>query len=206
MSSFAGVADLEAFLQVEITTAAQVAAAERALAEATAAIQNYCRQTLSLVEDDEVTLDVFGAGDRLFLPELPVAAVSAVVEDGKTLAAGADYALGQYGILHRLGGARWARGVQVVTVTYSHGYGTLPDDIVAVCVRAASRAYQAGLRAAESDAVMGVTSKQLGDFSVSYTAETGGGGIGEGVMGASAARMLLLSEKDLLNRYRLRGA
>lgn len=206
MSSFASVYDLEAFLQVEITTAAQVAAAERALEEATAAIRNYCRQTLSLVEDDEVTLDVFGAVDRLFLPELPVVAVSAVVEDGKTLAAGADYALGQYGILHRLGGARWARGVQVVTVTYSHGYGTLPDDIVAVCVRAASRAYQAGLRAAESNAVMGVTSKQLGDFSVSFTPETGGGGIGEGVMGASAARMLLLSEKDILNRYRLRGA
>jgi len=40
---------------------------------------------------------------------------------------------------------------------------------------------------------------------VSFTPETGGGGIGEGVMGASAARMLLRSEKDILNRYRLKA-
>ena len=42
-----------------------------------------------------------------------------------------DYQLGQYGILHRVG-QDWATGIQIVTVTYSHGYGTLPDDIVFV--------------------------------------------------------------------------
>jgi hypothetical protein len=72
-----------------------------------------------------------------------------------------------------------------------------------VCVRAASRGYQAGLRAADSEGVLGVASKALGDFSVSYASEAGGGA-GEGVMGASAARMLLLSEKDMLNRYRIK--
>jgi len=36
---------------------------------------------------------------------------------------------------------------------------------------------------------------------VSYASEVGGG-VGEGLMGVSGARMLLLSEKDILDRYR----
>lgn len=200
MADFATVADIEAFLQVQITTPAQVASAQMALKDATAAIRNYCRQHLEWVNAETITLDSPG-GTRLFLPELPVNLVHHVVEDGITLVAGDDYKLGQHGILHRVG-AKWAAGIQVVTVAYSHGYAAIPDDITAVCVRAASRAYQAGLRSAEGEGVPGVASKQLGDFSVSFTAE-GGGGVGEGVLGASAARLLLLSEKDILNRYRI---
>jgi len=67
-----------------------------------------------------------------------------------------------------------------------------------VCTRAAARAYQAGLRSADADGIPGVASKSLGDFSVSFAGEGA-----EGVMGASAARMLLLSEKDILDRYRM---
>ena len=48
---------------------------------------------------------------------------------------------------------------------------------------------------------MGVSNMALGDYQVGYASEAGGG-VGEGVMGVSAARMLLLSEKDILNRYR----
>ena len=105
-------------------------------------------------------------------------------------------ALGNYGQLWRVN-RRWAVGNQIVTVTYTHGYSTIPDDIVAVCTRAAARAYQAGLRAEDAGGVPGVASKALGDFSVSFAAEGS-----EGVMGVSAARMLLLSEKDMLNKYR----
>lgn len=215
MADFATVADIEAFLQVEISTAAQIASAERALAEATAAIRNYCHQYLELVSDDEITLDVFGphrgaprvnyprtGGSRLFLPELPVVSVASVVEDGKTLTVDEDYKLGQYGILHRIN-AKWATGIGVVTVTYSHGYATIPDDIIAVCTRAASRGYQAGLRSAENEALAGVQSKSLGDYSVTFGSDQGGG-VGEGVMGASAARFLLLSEKDILDNYRIK--
>lgn len=201
MADFATVTDVANFLQVSISTGEQAAAAKRALTEASQAIRNYCRQHLELVEDDEITLDAKG-GTRLFLPELPVIEVSEVIEDGETLTADEDYKLGAHGILHRLGGARWAKGVQIIQVTYSHGYAELPDDIVAVATRAASRAYQSGLRAAGDDALLGVQSKALGDFSVAYASEQGGGS-GEGVMGASAARMLLLSEKDVLNEYRL---
>lgn len=202
MSNFADISDIEAFLQVEISTQAQIDAAARALVEITAAIRNYTRQHIERVDNEEITLDSSG-GRRLFLPELPVLAVASVYEDGTLLTANTDYKIGQHGILHRVG-RRWAAGIQNITITYSHGYSQIPDDIIAVATRAAARVYQAGLRSADSDGVLGISSKSLGDFSVSYASESGGG-VGEGVMGASAARMLLLSEKDILNRYRVKG-
>lgn len=198
MADFATITDLENFLQVAITTPEQIAAAARALSEASAAIRGYCHQYLSRVSNEKFTLDCFG-GNVVFLPELPAISVSKVVVDGATLANTA-YKLGKYGFLHRLNSQVWPKGVQNVEVTYTHGYNPIPDDIRGVCARAASRAYQAGLRAADSDAVSGVASKSLGDFSVAY-----GGEGGEGVMGASAARMLLLSEKDILDSYRIVG-
>lgn len=208
MADFCTVADVEDFLQVDIASDEDKAAAcARAIEEATAAIQNYCRQEIELVEDDSYTFDVpISRLTKLFLPELPVVSVASVVEDGDTLTEGADedYQIGNLGILYRQGGY-WAQGVQIVTVTYTHGYNDLPDEIEAVCVRAASRAFQAGLKAADGEGVPGIASKGLGDFNVAFQAEQGGG-MGEGVMGASASRMLLLSEKDMLNRYRVKGA
>ena len=203
MTNFATRADVEAFLQVSIAEAEQIVSVERALTEATAAIRNYCHQYLEAVADDEITLDS-GGGARLFLPELPVVEVSAVVEDGESLDVDDDYKMGQWGILHRVG-RKWAAGIQIVTITYSHGYATLPDDLIAVCTRAAARGFQSGLRAADDEAVVGVQAKSLGDYSVTYGSEQSGGS-GDGIMGASAARMLLMSEKDILNKYRIRGA
>lgn len=204
MADFCTVADVEDLLQRAISDADQVDSCERAISEASEAIRNCCRQQLDLVEDDEVTFDVPRARcTKLFLPELPVVSVASVVEDGEILVEGRDYQLGNHGVLHRKGGY-WAQGVQIVVVTYTHGYSSIPQDVVDVCTRAASRAFQAGLKAADGDGVPGVASKALGDYSVSFQAEQGGG-VGEGVMGASAARMLLLSEKDILNRYRIKG-
>jgi hypothetical protein len=200
MANFAGIEDMEAFLQVSISSATQIAAAERALTEATAAIRNYCRQHLELVADDAVTLDSRG-GTRLLLPELPVVSVASVVEDGEALTVTDDYKLGQHGILHRVG-AKWLKGIQVVVVTYSHGYAELPDDVVNICTRAASRAYQAGLTTVENEGALGVASKSLGDYSVAFQGDQGGG-VSDGLMGASGARMLLMSEKDILDQYRL---
>lgn len=200
---FCTVADVENLLQIEIE--ADDASCLRAIEEATEAIKNYCHQEIEEVEDDEVTFDVprFYL-KKLFLPELPVTSVATVVEDGDALTEGddEDYQLGNDGVLHRIDDY-WEKGIRIVTVTYTHGYATIPDDIVAVCTRAAARAYQAGLRSAEAEGVPGVASRALGDFSVSYV--SGGGGVGEGVMGVSGSRMLLLSEKDMLARYRYVG-
>lgn len=204
MADFCTVADVASFLQREISDAGQVTSCERAIAEATAAIKNWCHQEIELVAGDVVAFDVGPGRRKLFLPELPVVSVASVVEDGEILTGDEEYQLGNYGILYRVS-AYWASGIQIVTVTYSHGYATLPDDVVGVCVRAAARAFQAGLRSADSEGVPGVQAKSLGDYSVTFGAEAGGG-VSEGVLGASAARMLLLSEKDVLARYRVRGA
>ena len=201
MADFCTVEQVEDFLNLTIIdNADNVASCVRAISAVTEAIKNYCQQTIEQEADDEITLDCDG-GDMLFLPELPVTAVASVVEDDETLTVTEDYILGQYGILHRVG-RDWLSGVQVITVTYTHGYATIPDDIVDVATRSAARVYQAGLRAKEHEGITGVASLSLGDYSVSYGSEHGGG-VGEGVMGVSAARVLLLSEKDLLNRYRV---
>ena len=199
--TFATVSDLEDLLQVPITTEVQIASAERALREATAAVQNYCRQVLFRVAGDPVLLDGPGRA-RLLLPELPVISVEKVVENGVELVQGVDYLLGNHGLLVRVGRV-WPAGVRNVAVTYTHGYADpLPEDLRGVCARVASRVYQAGLRAAETLGVSGVSSKTIGDFSVSFTAESGGG-TGEGTMGVSSARLLLRSEMAILDRYRV---
>ena len=199
MADFCTKQDVENLLQIEISDKDKIASCARAIAEATEAIRNYCHQHIELVSDDEITLDCAG-GTRLFLPELPVTEVTEVIEDGEILTEDDDYKLGQYGILHRVN-QDWAAGVQIITVTYPHGHATLPDDIVGVATRAAARVYQVGLRASDTEGVPGISAKSLGDYSVSYASEVGGG-VGEGLMGVSGARMLLLSEKDILDRYR----
>ena len=194
MADFCTVEDLEQLLQVEIETEAQVAGAERACKDATAAILNYCHQVIELVTNETITRDCAG-GTQFFLPELPVVSVAEVVEDDEVLVEGDDYKLGDYGILHRVD-AKWAVGVQIVEVTYSHGLAApLPDDLVGVCTRAAARQYQAGLKAASTDGVPGISSLSLGDYSVGYTESLGSEGMG-------GARILLLSEKDFLDKYR----
>jgi hypothetical protein len=197
---FCEVEDVEALLNLSITDAADIASCERAITAVTEAIKNYCQQEIELTTDDEITLDCSG-GDMLLLPEMPVVSVASVIEDGELLTVTDDYILGQYGILHRVG-QDWLSGVQIITITYTHGFTTIPDDIVDVAARSAARVYQAGLRAKEHDGITGIASLSLGDYSVSYGSEHGGG-VGEGVMGVSSARALLLSEKDILNRYRL---
>lgn len=199
---FCTVGDLEAFLQVEIA-AELTESANRAIAEATAMVRNYCRQYLSLVEDETLVVDGVG-GTRLFLPQLPVISVAEVVEDDETLTATDDYKLGQWGILHRMGGSEWATGIQNIEVVYSHGYEEIPDDVASIATRVAARAFQAGLRAADVEGVPGVMSKHLGDYTVAFGSEHAGGSSGESVLGASAAPVLLRSEKAMLDGYRVK--
>jgi len=193
---FCRITDLADFLQIDVDEPA----AARAITEATAAIQNYCHQLLWRVTNDAYTFDVETAQAKLFLPELPVISVLSVVEDGTALTVTTDYKLGRNGILHRVDDY-WLEGIGTVVVTYTHGYeeDDIPEDIVAVCTSAASRRYQAGLLSADSLGVPGVASKSLGDYSVSFHPVGGS----EGTMGASGARLLLLSEKEMLDRYHL---
>jgi len=197
MTTFCSVADIDAFLHIPIE---QWHSAQRAIEEATAAIQNYCHQHLAYVANDTITLDSSGS-PVLLLPELPVLSVRSVTEDGILLDP-TEYKLGASGFLWRVG-RNWTSGIQVVTVIYDHGYIVIPEVIVAVCTRAAARAYQAGLRAEEAGGVPGVQSTSLGDYSVAFGSEQSVGA-GEALLGASAAPMLLRSEMAMLNNYRVK--
>jgi len=193
---FCTVQDLENLLQVDIPTE-KTTSAEAAIKSATEAIRNYCHQYISAKTNETLYIDGNGK-TRLFLPELPVTGITSVADGLETLTADDDYKLGQYGVLYRLGGNVWTEGIQNIKIVYSHGYDPIPDDIVSVCARAASRVYQAGLK---SEAMNGIAvqSLGLGDYSVTYGQEN----IGEGYAGVSGVRLLLMSEKDILNRYRL---
>ncbi len=199
---FCTVIDVELLLQIEISEPAAIESVERAIREVSAAIRNYTHQHLSL-DTSTITLD--GQGHEIVnLPELPVRDVIEVWEDNELLNAGDDYLLGQHGILYRMPrGRKWNNAIQSIEITYEHGYDPVPDDIVGVATRAAGRVFQAGLRSSASFGISGMAALGLGDYNVSFGAEAGGG-VSEGVLGVSAARMLLLSEKDILNRYRHR--
>lgn len=98
-----------------------------------AMIRAYCRQTISLVTDDDVFL-VGTPSRRLLLPEPPVVEVSAVALDGHTIT---DYRATRSGALWRDAG--WGDASSEVEVTYSHGFDPVPLDIVAVCNMASTR-------------------------------------------------------------------
>lgn len=194
---FCQVADLADFLQIEISPADL--SAIQAITDATAVIKAYTNQTLDKVTDDTETFDnVFG--NKLYLRQFPVISVTSVIENGITLVDGIDFKLGNHGVLYRLN-ALWSYGIQNIVVTYTHGYAVVPDIARIVCMRVASRVYQAGKRSAETSGVPGISSKTLGDFSVSYEGESGSNDPAKGV---SAARTLLISEKELLDTLRYR--
>lgn len=197
---FCSVGDLEDFLHLSITNAPS---ALRAIEGATAAIQNYCHQHLTAVAGDVVTLRSRGQG-VLILPEQPVTAIASVVENGTALVNETDYTWETNGLIHRWPGA-WRLTTSIfgtVVVTYSHGYATIPQPIREVCIRSASRAYQAGLRASAMAGVPGVASEQLPDYQVAYAPDTAAGGASS--LGASASPFLLPSEQVMLSPFRMK--
>lgn len=121
------------------------------LAEASALIRNYTRQTITQVLGDEIVLD----GDystTLVLPELPVTDVTKL----ETLESDAtwtevdttSYSFSRAGVVTYTDGwpswpyySRFPSGVQNIRVTYDHGYETIPDDIRHACVQIAARLY-----------------------------------------------------------------
>lgn len=192
MTSFATTDDLASYLQATVDPAS----AQLALDLATALIQNETRQTLSYISDDTVILA--GNSAVLLLPERPV--VGTPVVNG--LVPSAVYRFDPpdrltYGVPSgNLAAAQYANGPDPVygvwplqvSVTYSHGYQTIPDDIRGVCISVAARAYSnpSGLRG-----------ETIGSYSVQYA---GAGDIL--VPGISLSD----TEKKILGKYRRRAA
>jgi hypothetical protein len=148
--AFATTDDLGTYLGRAVENTAQ---ADMALALATGIIRAETGQTLSLVEDDEVTL-LGSAYAKLALPERPVIAVSSVsgesVNDDEWTRQGASL-------------TRWYGWPDVVTVTYTHGFAVIPDDVKAITLAVAAR-----ILAANDPNAPAVTREQIGSYSVEY--------------------------------------
>lgn len=132
---FATAAELAATMQAPV----DAAAAELALASASAVIRRWTRQTITRVVDDKVQLRVIDCGE-LVLPQRPVVSVSEVTVHALTLN---DWVLSGDRLLrtggwHRLPGTTTYPDPGLVQVIYTHGWDEIPDDVRAVCLDLAS--------------------------------------------------------------------
>lgn len=189
--AFATEAELEAYTgtSIDSTRAALL------LDTATGAIRAHTGQTISRVTSDTVILPG-NYSAALELPERPVIAVSTVKIDDTTLTLDSDYVWdGRWTLLRGTNvtgvlvindgplvstSGDWGGPGAQVTVTYTHGLATVPDDIKGVCLALAARSLQSP---------DGVNSESIGTYSVTY-GRTGG------------AVSLLDDERRLLDRYR----
>lgn len=181
----ASVPEFATYLQRDLT-AEESATAELLLDLASAAIRSYTGQTISLVEDDTVTLKVRACAIRL--PQRPVIDVTAVVS-GETAVLHTWTAGPQIWLAGSLPVANLAadyRAPSYVQVTYSHGYAAIPGDIKAVVLQVAGRAM--GTTADHT----GVQSENIGGYAYSV-----GGAAASGAVG------LLAGERAVLDRYKM---
>lgn len=117
----------------------------------------------------------------LLLPSLFVTAVSSVSDDGTALTVEDDYTWSPAGVLTRLG--YWS--TKLITITYTHGYDTVPAEVTGVVQGVAQRAVQNP---------GSLVRTQDGPFADTYS-QTG--------FNQSLPLALLDAEKDILRRYRI---
>lgn len=185
MADLATPDDVVARLGRDLTSveAAKVAAL---LTDASASVRNYTHQTISQVVGDTVQVSV--RNGKLRLPQRPVTAVTSVNNLGALPLyyqwLGNDtIAMGPTGI-NAFGWEPFRNPVGTVQVVYTHGYSTIPDDIIGVVCSIVLRA----LGREPTDA--GITSESIQGYSYSL-----------GSTGAAGAFGLLQGEKDILENY-----
>ena len=193
-------------------TATETTNGTRLLAMASGMVRRYTRQTITQVVDDVVVLPG-NWGHTLTLPERPVQSVKSVVFSGGTAPntswklVGDDLFLGTGGYMPdysgsmvgdqqlwgpagsngspQVMGATWQGPQTQITVTYTHGYADVPQDIVNEV---------AGMVALQLSTSVGVQRERIGGYQVEYLRGEGGG-------------MALTDEtKAVLNFYRKRSA
>lgn len=121
---------------------------------ASRAFRGAVRHQITHVTDDVIVLNGSGARD-LRLPVAYLTDVSRVEIDGRDIEVEWD----EFGLLNRADGGLWPKRRRCVTVTCSHGFDPVPDDIVEAVLSDAATAY---------NAVPGVSSKQVGGITVTY--------------------------------------
>lgn len=148
--------------------------------QAEALVRGYCGWHISPSRVADTATFRAQGGSVLTLPSLRVTAVTSVISDGTTLTPDTDYTWSSAGVLTHA--AEWAVGA-LVTVTYTHGYATVPPEVTAIVQAVAQRA---------TDNPGSLVRKQIGPFSEQWS-------------GSGATMGLLPEEIAALNRYRVPG-
>lgn len=123
--------------------------ADQLLEKAESAIRGEARQTIDHVDDDVAELDGVWS-HTLRLPERPVTGVAAVSLRGPSGISTTitDYVWSRNGKLRRTGSSsqripgdvgRWGGPDSEVTVTYSHGYQEIPQELHDIAIAVAAR-------------------------------------------------------------------
>lgn len=172
-------------LEVRGVTFSDPSRADAVIADVSASIRAYTGQEFDLVEDDEVRLRVRNATVRL--PQRPVVEVSAVADtDGNSLEftwdSGDVIALAAFDSLRYFEVEPFRYRDRWIDVTYTHGYETVPEDIVAVACSLAASALSRDAGA------LGVTQESAGPFSRSF--------------GDPSPMSLGIGDRTTLDRYR----
>lgn len=137
MSQLCQLTDVKTYLGITVT--ATDAALTALITNVSAAIESFCNRTF----EQASYKDTYNGTERstLYLREGPVTAVTAVSIDGIAVGAAPDAVSAGYvfdeQMVYLRGHcipARFNRGVQNVTVSYTAGYVTIPADVNQACV------------------------------------------------------------------------
>lgn len=153
-AQFATPDDLAARLGITLTDDEEERA-ELLLTQASKLIQDATRQTIRLVTDDELVRPG-SFGNRIRLPQRPVVEVTSIsaslpggdpvdlTETSWYLDGDELVAVGFLGLSERsfgISGRGWLAPTYTLTITYTHGYETVPDLAKQVCLEAVIRAW-----------------------------------------------------------------
>lgn len=171
METLATVDDLQDRMSVDATDYAR---ADALLKDASASVRRYTGQDFTET-DSTVTLKV--RNGRVRLPQRPVTAVASVLDaNGNTVnhtwLDGDEWVTVGSNVFDSWAFEPWRNGYSKVTVTYTHGYETIPDEIIGVVCQIAARAYG---RPAEDT---GMSSESIDGYSYSTGAAAAAGGFG----------------------------
>lgn len=167
-------------MPAELYTALAATEAQR-LEQAEALVRNFCGWHIApsrVVTDSKIRGT---GGATLLLPSLHVTAVSSVTDNETVLTVEDDFTWSPAGVLTNKG--HWS--TDLVTVTYTHGYTTVPPEVTAIVQAVAQRAI---------DNPGSMTRRTVGPFTDAYSTTS---------PGQVATLALLDSEKETLRRYRL---
>lgn len=169
-------------------TGAEVDRAEALLAGASARVQTYTGQTFELVEGDTAQVKVRNGYVRL--PQRPVVSVASVETlEGNTLLYtwlnDDRIRVGVDSVDYSWVFEPWVTGLREVTVTYTHGYETIPADVVDVVCQMVGRALT------RTPDQTGLVQESIAGYSYSVGGATAAGSMG-----------MLADEKAALDVYR----